>query len=281
MTTARGDTTPGEEAPVIYEVDGRIGRITINRPERRNAISAAAMGGLRRAFAAAKEDGRVRAVILSGAGESAFCSGMDLSSMGPAAPGPRGAAPPAPELHRALGELAGLFGDLWELGKPTVAAVRGYALAGGFGLALACDIVIAAEDACFGAPEIDVGLWPHMITVPLTRSMPPKKALELMLTGRRVGAAEAERIGFVSRVVPAADLDAAAQETAALLASKPPEAMRLGRDGFYRTWGMPAGDALEHLHALLTITSMGEEASEGRAAFLEHRPPRWRAAPLL
>lgn len=279
MTTARGDTATEEDDPVVYAVDGRIGRITINRPERRNAISPAALRGLRDAFAAARGDERVRAVILAGAGERAFCSGMDLSSMGPAAAGPRGGATPAPELHDALGGLAGLFGDMWELGKPTVAAVRGYALAGGFGLALACDVVIAADDACFGTPEIDVGLWPHVITVPLTRSMPPKKALELMMTGRRVGAEEAERIGFVSRVVPAAGLGAAAEETAALLASKPPEAMRLGRNGFYRTWGMPAGDALEHLHALLTITSMGEEAAEGRAAFLERRPPSWSSAP--
>src|SRR4029077_8092405 len=119
---------------------------------------------------------------------------------------------------------------VWELGKPTIARVRGFALAGGFGVALMCDFVIAAEDAQFGTPEIDVGLWPMMITVPLMRSMPPKKALELMLTGRRVGAAEAERIGFVNQVVPVDQLDDAVAAMAAALAAKSPSIMKLGRD---------------------------------------------------
>ena len=119
------------------------------------------------------------------------------------------------ELHDGRGELARLFADLWALGKPTIAKVRGWCLAGGFGLALACDLVVAADDARFGTPEVDRGLWPYMITVPMMRSMPPKVALELQLTGRRVDAAEAERIGFVNRVVPAGELDAAVAELAA------------------------------------------------------------------
>src|SRR5207237_4276166 len=120
------------------------------------------------------------------------------------------------------GALPRLLLDHWTLCTPTIARVRGYALAGGFGLALSCDFVVAAEDAQFGTPEVNVGLWPYMITVPLVRSMPPKKALELMLTGRRVGAAEADRIGFVTRVVPVDELDAATDELAAELAAKSP-----------------------------------------------------------
>ena len=96
--------------------------------------------------------------------------------------------------------LADLFRDMWSLGKPIIARVRGYALAGGFGLACACDLIVAADDAVFGTPEINVGLWPYMITVPLLRSMPPKTALDLMMTGRRVSAEEGARIGFVQRV---------------------------------------------------------------------------------
>src|SRR5258705_10670674 len=111
------------------------------------------------------------------------------------------------ELQDGRGEMARLFRSMWELGKPIIARVRGYALAGGFGLCLACDIVIAADDAQFGTPEIDVGLWPYMITVPLTRSMPPKVALELMMTGRRVKGGEAARIGFVHRGVSVDELD--------------------------------------------------------------------------
>src|SRR5207253_5083937 len=136
------------------------------------------------------------------------------------------------DLHDARGELARLFREMWELGKPIVARVRGYALAGGFGLCLACDLVVAADDARFGTPEVDVGLWPYMITVPLVRSMPPKKALELMLTGRRVNAEEADRLGFVTSVVPVEGLDGALDELAAALAAKPPSVVKLGRDSF-------------------------------------------------
>jgi enoyl-CoA hydratase/carnithine racemase len=148
-------------------------------------------------------------------------------------------------------------------------------MAGGFGLALACDLVVASERARFGAPEIDVGLWPYMITVPLVRSMPPKKALELMLTGRVVDAAEADRLGFVTRVVPHAELDSTVDELARTLAAKSPAVTRLGRDAFYAVWDMAAEDALAHLHAMLTLTTQTEDAAEGINAFLEKRPPRW------
>jgi enoyl-CoA hydratase/carnithine racemase len=171
--------------------------------------------------------------------------------------------------------MARLFRDMWELGKPIIARVRGFALAGGFGLALACDIVIAADDAQFGTPEINVGLWPYMITVPLTRSMPPKKALELMMTGRRVRAEEAERIGFVNRVVPVAELDPAVDEMASTLASKSPSIMKLGRDSFYSVWDQGAEESLRLLHPLLTLTTQTEDSAEGIRAFAEKRDPKW------
>ncbi|HZT64418.1 MAG TPA: enoyl-CoA hydratase-related protein [Acidimicrobiales bacterium] len=252
---------------VLYEVADRVATITINRPERRNAMSAGVMSGLRHAFHRAGEDDEVRAVVLTGAGDKAFCAGADLGGMS------QGAG--FVELHQGRGELARLFLDMWSLGKPTVARVRGYALAGGFGLALACDLVVASDDSQFGTPEVDVGLWPYMITVPLMRSMAPKKALELMLTGRRVSAAEAESIGFVNRVVPVAELDAAVAELASSLASKSPAVTRLGRDSFYAVWDMAAEQALRHLHSMLTITTLTEDSREGIAAFVEKRQPRW------
>ena len=254
-------------ADVRYEVDGHVARITIDREQRRNALSWSVMTELRGALAEAKGDDAVRVVVLTGAGEKAFCAGADLTGMADGA----GFA----QLHDDRGELARLFRDLWELGKPTIARVRGFALAGGFGLALACDLVIAAEDAQFGTPEIDVGLWPYMITVPLCRSMPPKKVLELMMTGRRVDAAEAERIGFVNRVVPVAELDAAVDELAATLGSKSPAIMKLGRDSFHAVWDLAAEDALRLLHPMLTVTTQTEDAAEGIAAFSEKRQPRW------
>jgi enoyl-CoA hydratase/carnithine racemase len=143
------------------------------------------------------------------------------------------------------------------------------------GLALACDLVVAADDAVFGTPEIDVGLWPFVITVPLVRSMPPKKALELMMTGRRVDAREAERIGFVTQVVPAAELDATVAELATSLAGKSPAVLRLGRDSFYAVWDQQADDALRLLHSMLTVTSATDDTAEGIAAFADKRAPRW------
>ena len=252
---------------LLSAVSDGVARLTLNRPERRNALSWSLIAELRDALAALKADPDVRVVVLTGAGEKAFCAGADLGGMA------EGAS--FLELHEGRGGLAELFLDLYALGKPTIARVFGYALAGGMGLALACDLVVAADDAQFGTPEIDVGLWPYMITVPLMRSMPPKKALELMLTGRRVDAAEAERIGFVTKVVPVVELDAAVDDLAATIASKSPAILKLGRDSFYEVWDRDAADALAHLHPLLTLTTLTEDAKEGLAAFAEKRPPRW------
>ena len=187
-----------------------------------------------------------------------------------------GIATSGADAHEGRGLLADLFRDMWALGKPIIARVRGYALAGGFGLACACDLIVASDDAVFGTPEINVGLWPYMITVPLLRSMPPKTALDLMMTGRRVGAEEGARIGFVQRVVPVAELDATVDALAADLAAKSPLIMRWGRDvvlpgardGRRRRALVPAGH--------VDVTSQTEDAAEGVAAFAEKRAPQWK-----
>jgi enoyl-CoA hydratase/carnithine racemase len=250
---------------LVDTVDG-VTTLTINRPEVHNALSWSVVSELRAAVASARDDAATRVVVLTGAGEKAFCAGADLSGMAAGA----GYA----ELHDGRGELALLFRDLWELGKPTVARVRGWCLAGGFGLALACDLVIAADDSRFGTPEVDRGLWPYMITVPMLRSMPPKVALELQMTGRRVSAEEAASIGF-ARVVPVDGLDAAVAETAGALAAKSSSVLKLGRDAFYAVWDQAAGDALRLLHPMLTVHTGLEDASEGLAAFAEKRTPVW------
>jgi enoyl-CoA hydratase/carnithine racemase len=252
---------------LLYDVADRVATITINRPERRNALSWTVMTELRGAFAAAKADPDVSVVVLTGAGDKAFSAGADLSGMASGAG--------FVDLHDARGELARLFREVWELGKPTVARVRGYSLAGGFGVALMCDVVIAADDAQFGTPEIDVGLWPMMITAPMLRSMPPKVALELMMTGRRVSADEALQIGFVNRVVPVDQLDAAVAEVTAVLAAKSPAVMKLGRDAFYAVLDQDAEHSLRLLQAGLTLVTQTDDASEGILAFQEKRPPQW------
>ena len=252
---------------LLHELTDGVATLTINRPERRNALSWDVITGLRRAVSDAKADPEVRVLVLTGAGEAAFCAGADLGGM---------AGDGHAELHESRGELAGLFDDLWSLGKPTVARVRGFCLAGGFGLALSCDLVVASDDSVFGTPEIKVGLWPYMITVPLCRSMPPKRALELMMTGRRIDAAEADRIGFLSSVAAPGELDDTVAELAAQLAAASPSVMKLGRDSFYRTWDMGAAEALSVLHPMLTVGTGLEDAEEGITAFLEKRDPDWK-----
>ena len=251
--------------------------LTINRPERRNAMTWDVVRGLREEVARAKTDPAVRVVVLAGAGDQAFCAGADLSGMVPRDPG--GVTDAYAQHHLARGWMAELFEELWALGKPTIARVQGWAMAGGFGLALACDMVIASDQARFGAPELNVGLWPYMVTVPMLRSMPPKKALELCLTSRVVGAEEADRIGFLTQVVAPDRLDRAVAEMAAILASKPPGVMRMGRESFYAVLDSAATEALPYLHAMLTVTSQTAEAAEGIAAFIEKRRPSWQAPP--
>jgi enoyl-CoA hydratase/carnithine racemase len=264
------------DADLLVDHRGPVLTLTINRPDRRNAMTWDVIAGLRREVARAKVDPTVRVVVLAGAGEQAFCAGADLTGMVPRDPG--GSTDEYAAHHQARGWLAELFEELWQLGKPTIARVQGWAMAGGFGLALACDMVIASEEARFGAPELNVGLWPYMVTVPMLRSMPPKRALELMLTSRVVGAEEASRIGFATRVVPAGRLDAEVAEIAEVLASKPPGVMRMGRESFYAVLDSAATEALPYLHAMLTVTSQTAEAREGIAAFIEKRPPSWQTA---
>jgi enoyl-CoA hydratase/carnithine racemase len=243
---------------VRYEVGGGVARITIDRPDRHNAMSFQVMEELGEAFEMARTDDEVQVVVLTGAGERAFCAGADLSGIG-SNTGPA-------LMHEARGRPAALFKALWNLGKPTIARVRGYCLAGGFGLALSCDFVVASEDSTFGAPEIDIGLWPYQITVPLIRSMPPKVALDLMLTGRKVKAPEGERMGFVSRLVTVDELDRTVDELAAT---------RWGRRSFYRAVDMAGEEALDYLHAMLTVATHTDDAQEGLAAFAEKRSPKW------
>jgi enoyl-CoA hydratase/carnithine racemase len=253
---------------VLYAVGDGVARVTINRPDRRNAMSYEVMQGLRDAMASARDDAAVRVVVLTGAGDRAFCAGADLSGIAENS----GAA----AAHEGRGLLADLFRDMWSLGKPIVARVRGYALAGGFGLACACDLIVAADDAVFGTPEINVGLWPYMITVPLLRSMAPKTALDLMMTGRRVDAHEGTRLGFVQRVAAVDDLDATVDALAAELATKSPLIMQWGRDSFYRVLEMDADAALSYLQGMLTVTTLTDDAAEGVAAFAEKRAPQWK-----
>jgi enoyl-CoA hydratase/carnithine racemase len=149
-------------------------------------------------------------------------------------------------------------------------------LGGGLGLVLACDLAVAADDVEVGTPEIDIGLWPHVITAVIQRTIPRKVALELMLTGRRMSAREAERRGILNRVVPRAELDSAVEDLVGVLASKSPHILRLGKRSFTGAEDLPFGRALDHLKEQLAENLRAEDLVEGVSAFLEKRDPEWR-----
>jgi enoyl-CoA hydratase len=253
---------------VRYEVRGPAAWAVIDREEQRNALSPEVVTGLRAAIARVGEDESVRAVVVTGAGERAFCAGGDLGGM--AGESSRVAQ------HEARRQLPLLFQAMHECPKPVVARVNGHALAGGFGLMLACDLVVAADDAEFATPEINLGLWPYMISAVIQRNVPRKVAMEMMLTGRRVTAEEAARWGMVNRVVPGDGLDAAVDDMVRELAEKSPLILSLGKRSFYRSQDMSFGEALDYLHAMLTVNLESEDVAEGVGAFLQKRPPEWK-----
>jgi enoyl-CoA hydratase len=241
--------------------------ITIDREERRNAINPEVVRGISDALAKAEEDDEIRAVVLTGSGERAFCAGGDLGGMTDASKVAQ---------HEMRAEVGDLFTQMRRSHLPVVARVNGHALAGGFGLMLACDLVVATDTAEFGTPEINIGLWPFMITTVIQRDVPRKIALELMLTGRRMPAEEALRWGIVNKVVPAAELDAAVEELVSTLGSKSPLIAALGKRSFYRAEDMAFDDALQYLAGMLTVCLESEDTVEGVTAFLQKRPPEWK-----
>ena len=253
---------------VRYESANATARITIDRPDKRNALNVEVMAGLRDAFARARTDDSERIVVLTGAGDKAFSAGGDLGGFT--------AEQSKVEQHLLRGSLADLFEDMTTLGKPVIARVNGHALGGGFGLMCACDIVIATDTAEFGMPEISMGLWPFIITAVVRHAMPERRALELMMTGERIDATEAERLGLLNRVVPVADLDKTVDEFVAVLASKSPLTMRLGKDSFYASRDMALRQALDYLHGQLGVCLQSEDVVEGVTAFMQKRAPVWK-----
>ena len=256
-----------EAPPVLSEISGSVGRITINRPDRRNALSPEVTNGIRDALQAFESDRGVSVVVLTGAGDRAFCAGGDLSGM-------TTDGRVAQHLQRA--DIGELFEEMRSSRLPIVARVNGHALAGGFGLMLACDLVVAAEAAELGTPEINLGLWPFMITAVIQRDLPRKLALELMLTGRRFSAEEGKRHDFVNRVVPPSELDAAVDDLVGELLTKSPLITELGKRSFYRSEDMAFRDAIDYLAGMLTVCLESEDAVEGVTAFLEKRKPTWK-----
>jgi enoyl-CoA hydratase len=251
---------------ILLDDAGPVARLTLNRPEKRNPIGPMTCGELVHALSRLRDSTSVRVVVLTGAG-AVFSAGGDLSAMQAPADGGDGIRPAS---------LVELFSAMHDLGKPIVAMVNGHALAGGLGLMVACDLSIAADTAEFGTTEIAVGLWPMMITAEITRNVGRKRTLEMMLTGRRLPAAEALECGLVNRVVPAADLEAETMKLAGELAERSPAAMALGLRAFYRSQDMEFEPALRYLEGQLGHVLALEDAREGITAFLQKRKPQWK-----
>lgn len=252
---------------VQYTVADGVATIALNQPETRNALSDEVLDDLIAAFTAARDDAEVRCVVLASTHEKVFSSGGNLAGFA--------ADVPLVHKHFATDRFPRLFELIGALGKPSICAAGGHVLAGALGLALACDLVVAKDTATFGTPEINVGVFPFMIMALIYRNIGRKKANELLLLGDRVDAREAERLGLVNKVVPAEEFDAAVADWAAKLAAKTPLLMRLGKDAMHRQQDMPLTDALEYLHAQLTLAFSTDDIQEGVKAFFEKREPEW------
>ncbi len=252
---------------ILYGVEDGIARVTINLPEKMNRISLETMGEVVAALNKARDDDSVRVIVIDAAGDKAFCAGANLSDFSGLSP------VESREAFRVFADLSKVFVGL---GKPSIAAVNGLALAGGFGLAIYPDITIASERAKFGLPEINVGIWSCMVSATLPRVVGRKKALELLITGETIDAREAERIGLINRVVPHGDLNETVMNIARKLCKKSPAVMKLGRNSFYNMLDMEFDKGMEYLLDVLALIMSTEDHKEGLAAFLEKRKPVWK-----
>jgi enoyl-CoA hydratase len=264
-----GYDLPVSAAKVLYDVaDNGVATITLNDPDTRNALSPELLGGLTAAFERARDEEQVRSVVLCSSHEKTFSSGASLGGFG--------ADAPLVDKHFGSERFVELFKLIGELGKPTVCSVRGHVLAGALGIALACDLILASDQATFGTPEINVGTFPFMIMALIYRNVPRKKANELLLLGERWSAQEALAAGIVNRVVPDAELDVLVADWAGKLAAKSPVIMRLGKEAMRRQLDMSLDDALDYLRAQLSLALSTEDIAEGVSAFFQKRQPRWK-----
>ena len=243
---------------------GVVAEIMLSRPEAMNAISTELAGELAWACAETAAAPEVRAVVLSAAGERAFCAGADLKE--------RSTMTDA-DILRQRPAMRGVFGALLALPQPAIAAVHGFALGGGCELALACDLIVADDTAVFGLPEVTVGLVPGGGGTQLAaRRLGPGRAADLVLTGRRVGVDEAERLGLVDRRVPAGQDGPAALELAGQIAANSPVAVRAAKRAIWHGWGVSLEAGLDVEDAAWRTAALSADRREGIAAFVEKRP---------
>jgi len=252
---------------VLTHIEDGIATMTINRPDRRNALSNALVQELIAEFEALSENDEVQVIVLTGKGDKAFCAGGDLMDQG----GGGGVL----EMHYERGGFADLMLTMNRCASPIVAKVDGDALGGGLGLVLNSDIAVASNEAELGTPEVKVGLFPMMIISVIQRNLPRKRAMEMVLTGKKWEAAEAEEIGIVNYAVEPDAIDEKIGELTEQINGFSPAILKLGRRAFYETQDMNFEEQLRSLHKDLTINTLTEDAGEGVMAFIENREPEW------
>ncbi|HET9488405.1 MAG TPA: enoyl-CoA hydratase-related protein [Methylomirabilota bacterium] len=255
------------EEPLRYEAADGVATVTLNRPDVLNAMNQGMREALTRRFTALATDDEVRVIVVTGAGERAFSVGADVREF---------VAPQTPVRFRDQRRLVDFRRVMDRCPQPIIAAIRGYALGGGLELALACDIRVAGDDAQLGLTEINLAIIPGGGgTQRLPRLLGRGKALELILTGARIDAAEARRLGLVERVVPAAEVRQQATALARELAGKAPVALRYAKEAVVKGLELPLADGLRLESDLSTLLRTTEDRLEGARAFLEKRRPRW------
>jgi enoyl-CoA hydratase/carnithine racemase len=252
---------------IITEIENRVGIISLNRPEKRNALSTQLMTEMLHALKELEDKPEVGAIIIRSSGDN-FCSGHDFSEL-------QGKS--VLELRQVFGRSLHLVETIAALRKPVIAAVRGYATAMGCALAAGCDLVIASEDALFQLPGTSFGAACISPAAVVCRSMDRKKCLELLLTADPISAHQAEKSGLINRVVRAEELDSAAEELAEKIASKAPLAVQLGKQAFYNMIDMEESKAYSYAAEMISINFDTEDAREGIASFIEKRKRQpWR-----
>jgi len=259
-------TGRNEMTDLLYEIKDRVAFLTINREDRRNAISQEMILSFLERLADVDQDEDIRAVCLTGTGEKAFCSGADLGVTFTKDEGGR-----LPE----TGNYARLLKEMAKFGKPLVARINGPCLAGGMGLMLSCDIVLARNDTYFCTPEVNVGIFPMMVGALLYRNLPRKKAVDMVLTGRKIPATEAESMGMITRAVEPGQLNNEVENTLKILTSKSPIGTRMGKEAFRFMSDMPFEKAVDFLCEALGRAISTQDAAEGMAAFLQKRAPKF------
>ena len=254
--------------PVLVERRGAVQWIIINREERRNALNEEVVRTIDRAISDAVAGSEVKAIVLTGAGDKAFCAGADLAK------GTKGFAF-AVDYSRPKHYIVDLFKRLQECTLPVIARVNGHVMAGGFGILCACDMAIAADDIRIGTTESKIGMTPMMILPYMMRILPPRKLQEMCITGEQFTAKDALDWGVVNYVVPRAELDAKLEWLLSRVIDKSPTAIRLGKQAYNATRDMGLREALEYAQAMVPVMSSTNDAKEGMDAFQEKRPPNF------